>query len=149
MNANNELFYKVLWHISPIFIDQTIQCFHKKWMTSFGTRTLLLSEKLLLHLWPCIAQVTRHYKEVSLALTVKEQLTTRSKVKGCFATYVVWIPRKRELCKTKITSVWRSIFMSVLWKCISTSLTILATFMTKFAYLNQFRFITKVQMFLV
>lgn len=56
------------------------------------------------------AQVARHYKEVNLALTVKEQLTTRSRVKGCFATHVVWIPRKGELCKPKIT---RSIYVSV------------------------------------
>lgn len=41
------------------------------------TINLLLREKLLLHLWPCIAQVARHYKKVNLALTVKEQLTTR------------------------------------------------------------------------
>lgn len=54
--------------------------------------------------------MARHYKEVNLALTVKEQLTTRSRVKGCFATHVVWTPRKGELCKPKIT---RSIYVSV------------------------------------
>lgn len=66
---------------------------------------LLSKKKQLLHLWPCIAQVARHYKKVNLAVTVKEQLTTRSRVKDHFATHVVRIPWKGELCKPKITTI--------------------------------------------